>query len=344
MPFTRIGIATIACALLASTRGEADEPKRDPAVAQALFAEARKLMAAGDFASACPKFADSEALDPAPGTALNLAACFERAGKMASAWAAYETAEAVAQQAGQRDRAAVARKRAASLETKLSRLTVQVPPAAQIPGLEVRVDGELLGAAEWGMALPRDGGAHEVAVLAPGKKPWKSHVDVADSGQNASIEVPALSASDSPVAAASPAAATPAPAAPPVVEAERLPDATGSPSHRSPQRTAGIVVGAVGLAGVVFGAVAGLEASSTYSSAKDACGGGTICPAGSEGLTKRATAGHWATASTIGFIAGGVVGAAGVVLFLTAPHGAPGPVVGIGPASQGTGLSVAGEF
>jgi hypothetical protein len=341
MPLSRIGIGGILLgAALASTKSEADEPKHDPAVAQALFTEGRKLMAAGDYVAACPKFADSEALDPAPGTALNLAACLEKAGKLASAWAAYETAEAVAQQAGQRERASGAKKRAATLEPKLSHLTVQVPPVAQIPGLEVRVDGELLGPAEWGMALPRDGGTHEIAVLAPGKKPWKSHVDLAESGQNASIDVPALAAEESPMVPPARAASA---VVPPVSEPEPARAVgTGSPSHHSPQRAIGIAVGAVGLAGLIFSTVAGFEAKSTYASAKDTCGGGTICPPGSDGLSKRSSASDWAAASTVGFVASGVAIAAGVVLYFTAPH--DGPVVGVGPASQGAGLSLGGRF
>jgi hypothetical protein len=338
MSFNRITVVgVVLVSALASTKARGDEPKRDPAVAQALFAEARKLMAAGDYAVACAKFADSEALDPAPGTALNLAACLEKAGRLAAAWAAYATAEAVAGQAGQHDRATVAKKRGAALEPRLSRLTVQVPAAAQIAGLEVRVDGELLGQAEWGMALPRDGGTHEIAVLAPGKKPWKSHVDLAEGGQNASIDVPALSADESPAPVASPAVTPPvtAPAAESVV-------ATGSPWRHSPQRTIGIAVGAVGLAGAVFGAVAGIEAKSTYASAKDACGGGTLCPPGSDGFSKRSSASDWAAASTVGFIAGGIAVATGVALYFTAPH--DGPVVGIGPAPHGMGLSLRGGF
>jgi hypothetical protein len=104
----------------------------------------------------------------------------------------------------------------------------------------------------------------------------------------------------------------------------------------------GIAVGAVGIAGVAFGAVAGLVASSTYSSAKDACGGGTVCPPGSDGLSKRASASDWAAASTIGFIAGGVLVGAGVVVYLTAPKDRA--AVGVGPASQGTGLALLGTF
>ena len=79
----------------------------DAARAEELFAEGRRLMAAKDYAAACPKFARSQALDPAPGTALNLATCYERAGKLASASVAFKIAQAFAEArrpAGARDR------------------------------------------------------------------------------------------------------------------------------------------------------------------------------------------------------------------------------------------------
>src|SRR5215472_11856203 len=112
-------LATLSFPAVANAQKSADAAR-----AEALFAEGRKLMSSGDYAAACPKFADSQALDPAPGTALNLAACYEKAGKLASAWAAYKTAQASAEAAGQRARADAAKKKAAALEAQLSRVTI----------------------------------------------------------------------------------------------------------------------------------------------------------------------------------------------------------------------------
>src|SRR5688572_13616735 len=69
--------------------------------AEALFNEARTLMDRSDFSAACPKLEQSWNLDPATGTAFNLALCFEKAGRLASALAWYEKAREAATAANQ---------------------------------------------------------------------------------------------------------------------------------------------------------------------------------------------------------------------------------------------------
>jgi hypothetical protein len=343
------GYLIVAGALTTSVaRGE---PSADAARAEAMFAEGRRLMSAGDYAAACPKFADSQSLDPAPGTALNLAICYEKAGKLASAWAAFKTAQASAGSAGQRDRAAVAKKKSAGLEARVSRLTIAVPAASQAPGLEIRCDQEPVREAEWGVAVPRDGGGHDVQASAPGKMPWTTHVELKESGQRAEVEVPRLEdAPSAPVGVVAQGGAPPvASEAPPTAPTAALTGAPGeTPEHHGQaQRVVGLAIGGLGVAGVALGSVAGLLASSKYNDAKIKCGpSAPVCGPGTADAANSLhdTAVSWATVSTTAFIAGGVALAAGVVLFVTAPKDDTGRVVGIGPASQGTGLSVAGTF
>src|SRR5215471_15599831 len=94
------------------------------ATAEALFADGRRLVAAGDYAAACPKFAASQKLDPGVGTALNLADCYERMGRWASAWAEFRSAASAAHGVGAREREELAEARAKALEGRLSYLTI----------------------------------------------------------------------------------------------------------------------------------------------------------------------------------------------------------------------------
>src|SRR5439155_13958444 len=94
------------------------------ATAEALFADGKRLMSAGDYAAACPKFAASQKLDPAVGTALNLADCYERTGRAASAWAEFRGAASAAHAVGSREREQLAADRSKALESRLSYLTI----------------------------------------------------------------------------------------------------------------------------------------------------------------------------------------------------------------------------
>jgi tetratricopeptide (TPR) repeat protein len=299
----------------------------DTARAEAMFEEGRKLMVAHDYTAACPKLAESERLDPAPGTLLNLAVCYERANKTATAWATYKSAALLAQRSGEPDRAAAATRKAAELEPRLARLTVTVAPT---PGLEVRCDGQPLGEPSWGVALPYDAGDHEVQATAPGHRPWSLRVHIAGDAQTAKVAVPALEATPLPPAAAEEPTRSEHEAAAP---AEPPRDGHG-------QRLAGEIVLVAGVLGIGVGVYSGLHAKASYDEAVSDCGG-TVCPAGSDGLKLRGQASDWATASTAAFIAGGAAALGGAILFFAAPHGA---IVAIGPAAQGTGLSLSGRF
>src|SRR4051812_28534695 len=64
----------------------------DSISAEALFAAGREAAQRGDYRQACDKFAESQRLDPAPGTLINLGDCNEHLGLLASAWRYYREA------------------------------------------------------------------------------------------------------------------------------------------------------------------------------------------------------------------------------------------------------------
>ena len=103
--------------LAPSARAQGDANSR--ALAVQLFDEAEALFSAGQTAQACPKYAESYRLDPQLGVLIYLAECFEKDGKLASAWGSFREAAEVAQKRGD-TRGAHATERARALEPRLS--------------------------------------------------------------------------------------------------------------------------------------------------------------------------------------------------------------------------------
>ncbi|MGH7271978.1 MAG: hypothetical protein ACREJ3_16230, partial [Polyangiaceae bacterium] len=124
--------------------------------AESLFEDGRALVSAGKIAQACPKFADSERLDPSVATLLNLASCWEKLGRSATAWETYREAASAANAGGRKDYLETALRHADALAPRLARLTVTVADPA--PSQIVKRDGVAVDAAEWGLAIPIDPG------------------------------------------------------------------------------------------------------------------------------------------------------------------------------------------
>ena len=57
--------------------------------ADASLRKGRALMRAGRFHEACDAFEESQRLDPSPSTLLNLASCYEKTDRPATAWVTY---------------------------------------------------------------------------------------------------------------------------------------------------------------------------------------------------------------------------------------------------------------
>ena len=159
------------------------------AAAELAFRQGRKLMNEGRYQEACPKFAESQRLDPAPGTQLNLADCYEKLGHTASAWETFRAAETAATASGQTDFASEARKRAEALEPRLCKLAITAEE--KIDGLEVQLDGQP-ATALIGSAAPIDPGEHTVEARAPGKKDWRQPVRVVRPGVTVRVDIPRL--------------------------------------------------------------------------------------------------------------------------------------------------------
>src|SRR5262245_52574072 len=175
-------LATASCfalfVLAASPRIQAQATDR--ALAEELFRQGHSLVEAQRYAEACPKFAQSQRLDPGTGTLLNLAACHQAQGKLASAWTEYSTVITLSQRDNRPDRVAFAEERLKEIEPKLSRLTIELSAAADTPGLAIKLDGAVVGRPALGVAVPVDPGTHNVEASATGKQAWRATVDIPD--------------------------------------------------------------------------------------------------------------------------------------------------------------------
>jgi serine/threonine-protein kinase len=291
----------------------------DKAAAEALFEEGKKLRDQKRYSEACPKLADSQRLDPAVGTLLNLGLCYKEAGQTASAWSTYREAAALAAAAKQSDREQLARDEAAALETKLTKLVIEVAPdVAAIPGVEVKRDGAVVPQGLWGVAAPVDPGMRSIDVTAPGKKPL--HLDARAEGAGATAKVVVSALEDDPNAAAPVAiATTSAPATPDGTPAAPVDQ---SKSTGQTQRIIGLAVGGLGVVGLVVGGVFTLKAKSENDQALEICADDSEpCTADDiddhDDLVDEAKASQ--LNSYVGYGLGAVGIVAGTVIFLTAP-------------------------
>jgi hypothetical protein len=185
--------------------------------------------------------------------------------------------------------------------------------------VRVTADGEALADRLDGTAIVVDPGDHRFVFEANGLPAVEKRVVVreGDKGRHVSVSM-------SPGA---PGGSTNA--------AEGTPRSS-APSDGKAQRTAGLIMGAGGIAGIVIGSIFGVLTKATYDNAlQNECHGNPgTCD--SQGGQDGSTAHSQATIATIGFIAGAALLAGGAVLYFTAPKRG----VTVSPAVGGSGFGL----
>ena len=305
---------------------------RDPAGAEVLYRAGRDVARRGDWDSACAKFAESQRLDPAPGTLLNLADCEEHQKHLASAWQHFVQAQQLLQKND--SRVTFARDRAAALESRLPRITVRLAEGAPA-ATRVTRDEQELGSGALGVALPVDPGDHVIVAKLEGHEDARVTVTVREGETRDAMIAPGP--------LVGPAPATPAPyAATPARKEEPPHPITSRPAHETP--VAGYVFLGAGAVGIATGAITGIMALSRAGTVKDACG-----PNYDHCTPESVDAAHEgkavATTSTVAFAAGAVLTGVGLYFVLSPSRSAKRtglvtPRIGVGP----TGASIAGAF
>ena len=276
---------TMGCLVVLSTllSGASHAQQASPAAkaaAEALFDQGLKLMRDGQYVEACKRLESSQAMDPAIGTMLYLADCYEKQGRIASAWALFREASSAARQSGQADRAEAGRQRADNLESQLSTLIIEVPQAHAVADMVVSRNGITLPSASWGIAIPVDPGQHSISASAPNYETWEKTIVIDRNTAQTTVSVPKLTEAPEPVAP------------PPATEvAEPAPSEKGDtndwqrvdtepqidPGLGDTQRIIGLVVGGVGVVTLGVGVFFGHRAVSRASVVEDLCGSATDC-------------------------------------------------------------------
>jgi hypothetical protein len=168
--------------------------QNDAQIAQSLFDEGRALMEEKRFAEACPKFAESQRLDPGGGTLLNLAVCHEAEGKTATAWLEFREALGIAGRDQRKDRIELATAHIDALAPRLVKVIVVVPDKLRARAPDVMLDLSRLPPAAWGTPVPIDPGEHHLAVLLGGEMTWGRSFVAAEEGRTYTLDVGAAGA------------------------------------------------------------------------------------------------------------------------------------------------------
>lgn len=321
-------LALLALALLGATPALA----QDTAAAEALFKKGVDQMTAGHFDVACPAIAESQRLDPRPGTLFTLAECEAKSGKIATALVHYEDylhlvdtlPEAQKQRHAQRVDIAKAQQKA--LTPEVPTLLLKAPSDAPAD-LKITRDGTELSAASLGVALPVDPGEH-VIVTSAGQGPKTEQRIKLAKREKKTLELRVEMASGPAPTATSTSDTGPGPA----------PD-----SGPSKQRVAAYVSGGVGLAALVLGGVTGGLAFAQKGTVDANCPDRVCNEKGASALDQGRTMGLISTVG-VGVGAAGLITGA-VLLFTDSGPSKPrsvGASVDIGPS--GGMLRLKGAF
>jgi hypothetical protein len=216
----------------------------------------------------------------------------------------------------------------ADVERALPTVVVSARSAAggELFAVKVSMDNQLLVGSLDGQAIPINPGVHNFHFESEGMKPVDRQALVREGGKDQSV-MAVLTPIAAPVATSTTLTTT---------------TTTTTPGSGSGLRTAGFVVGSIGIAGLAVGTVFGFVALSAKSSdcPNDNCGS----------ASEKSTVTNDAHVSTIGFIAGGALTAAGLGMVIFAPRSSAAHpetalrLVPVYTGNGGAGLGVGSSF
>lgn len=272
------------------------------------FGQALALQTAGDWAGALTLLKEVAAVKSTPQVRFNMALCEEKLGRLLAALGDYELAAADA-------RAEKADQVAEEVETRREALSLRIPKltvkrGAGADAASVVLDGVSIGDQVIGTPMPIDPGPHTIEASAPGFKPFRKSVRVAEQ-QSETVEL----------------VLEPEPVVPP----DQQTPAQGS-AGRSP--LPGYIIGGVGLATLaVSGVFYGMRAA-TISELDSACVN-RVCPVDQQDKIDQGK--MYTTLANVTLAVGIAAVAGGVVWVLTSGPSSK-PQVALAPAPGGAQL------
>ncbi len=301
--------------------------------ADRLFREGRELMEKGALDEACPRFAQSQALDPNTATLLNLAHCYERDAQWTRSWVTYRTAGRLALSQGRQERLETAMRRASALLEGRATLTLVADEA--IHALTVRLDDIDLASEDLGVPLPITTGVHRVVATAEGKLPWRGEVKV-EAGASVVMTMTPWTEAPEPAPTPEPPAIQPSglPSTLPLMPLPRSPMLSEEPpSWWTSQRIAATTLGGLGLSAAIVASAFGGRTLTLKDDIDAACPTRDTCS--EMGISLNDEAHRFALGSTVLFVAGGALAATSIVLFATSEDA----TVAAGPRPGGAELA-----
>lgn len=296
--------------------------------ADKLFQDGRKYLANGEYSLACKAFEESQTVEAAIGTQLNIALCYEKWGKLAAAYAAYLEAERQARETRDK-RSTVARNHASELEPKLARLSVRVPDGIDRFAIYL-LDASEIDVAKFDEELVLDPGTHVIEVRVPGSPPSKNEI-VLKANQRARLEL-ARPKAKQPV---------PAPDVEPAQEPveEPRPQPTTSTVRSKPRLYGGLALLSSGLATVGVASYIALDARADYKAALERCPD-SMCPSLGDFEATRDARDRARTMTWV-FAGGLAVATVGTILVVTSKRTAPRERISVTPLVGGDGVGIA---
>lgn len=278
------------------------------------FRKGREEHDRGNFQKALEYFRESHALKPGRGTLLNMGLCEAKLGQLAKAMQHFE--ELLPQLPAGDERRQIVRDQLAAIKPKVPYLRIVLKANAP-EGTIVTYDDSELEPGMVGTEMPVDPGKHVVVVEAKGL-PNRTYDVTMDEGKRQTLEVePGLAEAKGAV---------------------EMPDDSSS----NTKRTVAFVVGGVGVAGLVAGAITGGLALSDNHAAKDACPTRKGC---SPDVIDLANRGQTLSVVNTVALAVGVVGVAvAIPLFVMSAKKEKSPAVGVWVSPYGARIGLSGRF